>query len=138
MKNTEDKKKRSTSGGKRGQAGAVALRQHNKGIVAKNKKKIADGLKKLKEQGIPLIVKELARNVGLSVSTLNRPPYSLQIDQHREDERAWLSPNTSHTIAELMSKLQKAEADLKLAEEKYMRLKKELNSFHRLFDPFLK
>lgn len=119
---------------RRGQAGAQALRRHKQEVVAENKRKVLEGLKRLKDQGIPLVVEEFARNIELSISTLNRPPYSFLIKQYRDDERTWLAPNTAHTIAELTAKLRKAEEDRKIAEEKYLRLKKEITSFHRLFD----
>lgn len=119
--------------GKRGEAGANALRNHNDEIKRENRKKIKKVLKRYKEEKIPFIKKEFADEVGLSVSTLNREPYRPIIDAYMQEEKVLLSPNGKQEVAELIRENMRLKQELKTFEEMYNRLKKEITYTKELF-----
>ncbi len=112
---------------KRGSAGAKALKQAAEIRVKENKKILKKALDKYKNEKLPLIKVQLVEECGLSIATLNRSPYREMIREHLDEEKALLSPNGKQEFAALIKENSELKKEIKLLNEKYKRLKKEIN-----------
>lgn len=112
---------------KRGSAGAKALKEAGERRVKGNKKVLKKALDKYRNEKLPLIKVQLSEECGLSIATLNRSPYKEMIREHLDEEKALLSPNGKQEFVILMKENNELKKELKALNEKYKRLKKEIN-----------
>ena len=117
----------------RGQAGAVALKNHKREVIKENMISLKKALKYFKENSIPMIKTELAKEAKLSIATLNRSPYKEIIKDYFEFEKTLLSPNGRQEISELIKENKKLKAEISELKEKYKRLQKEITYSKELF-----
>lgn len=119
--------------GKRGEAGAKALDTYREQNERENKKKLKKSLERYRREKIPLIKKDFSKEVGLSVSTLNREPYKTIMDAYLDEEKVFLSPNAKQEVAELVRENRRLREELDILREQYNRLKKEITYIKELF-----
>ena len=117
----------------RGKAGSIALKLSAQNKVKENKKNLKLALNKFNEDRIPIIKTELAAYTGLSIATLNRTPYKEMIKEYQEEEKSVFSPKGKQEVASLIRENEILKEKIKILEEKYKRLKKEINYSKELF-----
>lgn len=119
--------------GKQGEAGANALDNFRDERTEANKKRLRKALKRFRNNRIPLVIKELAEEADLSVSSLNRSPYKEIVKEYEEEEKVLLSPDAKQEVAELIRENRRLKEELKTLQEEYKRLKKEIAYIKELF-----
>ena len=117
----------------RGVAGSKALGEHRDGITMHTKKAIRKVCRQHIDNKIPIVKKQIAEEVGISYSTINRTPYTEIVGSFMEDEKAVLSPNGRQEVSQLIKENIRLKNEIKDWEEKYFRLKKELVYSRELF-----
>lgn len=117
----------------RGEVGGQALRNSGEEIVKQNKKMLKKALRKFREEKIPLVKKEVAREAEISISTLNRSPYKEIYSEYSQDEKVLLSPNGAQEVGALIRENMRLKEEAKTFKDMYNRLKKEITYTKELF-----
>lgn len=118
---------------KQGEVGAKTLRKLGEQKIKNNVKKLKRVLELYKKQKLPIIKTKLVEDCGLSIATLNRSPYKEIIKDYLNEEKALLSYNGKQEFKALIKENEKLKEELSILNEKYNRLKKEINYAQYLF-----
>lgn len=118
---------------KRGEAGSKALGKYRDKIEMNTKKAIRRVCKKYLDNKTPIAMKDIADEVGISISTIYRDPYVKIVKSYMDNEEAVLSPNGKQDVSEIVKENIRLKDEIKEWKEKYFRLKKELANIKDLF-----
>ena len=118
---------------KQGEAGAKVLKRLGEQKVKDNVKRLKKVLELYRKEKLPIIKTKLVEDCGLSIATLNRSPYKEIVKEYLNEEKALLSYNGKQEFKALIKENEKLKEELSILNEKYNRLKKEINYAQYLF-----
>lgn len=116
--------------GKRGRAGALALKKDKIEKVEKSLSKLKLQLDYYKDNNLTFTMKELSIKTGISTATLYREPYKSVIDNYKDKE---YNSTTSEQIEMLVLKINGLNKEISELKEENRRLLKEITYSKNFF-----